>query len=81
MSLTLKENSYTFVLPPEGLHIARCYALIDLGKQLNPFYQNTLPKVLIGWEFPDTLMENGKPFAQFQRYTASLNEKAALRHY
>lgn len=79
MSLLLKENSFTFVLPPEGLHIARCYALIDLGKQFNKFYQTILPKVLIGWEFSDTLMENGKPFIQYQRYTASLNEKSSLR--
>ena len=35
MSLTLKENTTTFLPAPEGLPIARCYALIDLGKQLN----------------------------------------------
>lgn len=79
MSLTLKENANTFLPAPEGLHIARCYALIDLGKQFNKFYGNNLPKILIGWELTDKLMENRKPYIQFQRYTASLNEKSSLR--
>lgn len=79
MSLTIKENANTFLPAPEGLHVARCYALIDLGKQFNKFYGNTLPKLLIGWELTDKLMQNGKPFIQFQRYTASLNEKSSLR--
>ena len=79
MSLTIKENAYDFLPAPEGLHIARCYAVVDLGKQFSKFYDKTLPKVLIGWELADTLMENGKPFIQYQRYTASLNEKSSLR--
>ena len=78
MSLILKENR-TFVPVPEGSHIARCYALIDLGMQYSKFYDNTLPKVMIGWELTDKLMSDGRPFIHFQRYTASLNEKSSLR--
>jgi hypothetical protein len=79
MSLTLKEKGTAFILPHEGLHIARCYLLVDLGKQYSEYYQTISEKVLIGWEFPMELMESGKPFIQMQRYTASLSEKAALR--
>lgn len=79
MSLTLKEKTIPFLLPNEGLHIARCYLLVDLGNQFSQHYQNTLSKVLIGWEFPLELMGNGKPFIQLQRYTASITEKSTLR--
>lgn len=79
MSLLLKEKTMPFLLPNEGLHIARCYLLVDLGDQFSQYYQNTLCKVLIGWEFPLELMENGKPFIQMQRYTASITEKSNLR--
>jgi len=79
MSLTIKDNGGDFLPPPEGLHIARCYAVIDMGIQINQTYGNSSPKVLIGWEFMDALMEDGKPFIQMQRYTASLSEKSNLR--
>lgn len=79
MSLTVKDNGGHFDLPPEGLHIARCYAVIDLGIQVNPCYGNSSPKVLIGWELTNTKMPDGRPFGQLQRYTASLSEKSNLR--
>ena len=78
MSLTVKDNSKTFLPAPQGLHIARCYALIDLGVQHNSRFNNYSSKVLIGWELPNALMPDGKPFIQYQRYTASLSEKAHL---
>jgi hypothetical protein len=79
MSLTAKDNGGSFVLAPEGLHIARCYTLIDLGEQVNKTYGNRSPKVLIGWEFTDKLMEDGRPFIHMQTYTTSLSEKSNLR--
>jgi len=79
MSLTVKDNSKHFLPAPEGLHIARCYAVIDLGIQLNQHFNDYSPKVLIGWELPATLMQNGKPYIQHQRYTASLTESSHLR--
>lgn len=78
MSLTLK--AYRTCLPvPEGSHMARCYALIDLGMQYSQFYDVTLPKVMIGWELTQKLTKEGKPHIHFQCYTASLHEKALLR--
>lgn len=79
MSLTVKDNGGDFLPPPEGLHVARCYSLIDLGEQANKTYGNSSPKVLIGWELMDAMMQDGKPFIQMQRYTASLSEKSNLR--
>lgn len=79
MSLTAKDNGGTFILAPEGLHVARCYALIDLGEQLNKTYGNHSPKVLIGWELTDKLMADGRPFIHMQTYTTSLSEKSNLR--
>ena len=79
MSLTVKDNSKNFLPAPEGLHIARCYALIDLGIQLNAHFNNYSSKVLLGWELPATLMPDGKPFIQYQRYTASLTDGSHLR--
>jgi len=78
MSLTVKEHR-NFLPVPEGSHIARCCALIDLGMQYSKFYDNTLPKVTIGWELINKLTEEEKPYVHFQRYTASLNAKSFLR--
>lgn len=78
MSLTVKENR-NFLPVPEGSHIAYCYALIDLGMQYSKFYDTTLPKVMIGWELTHQLTKEGKPYVHFQRYTASLNVRSALR--
>ncbi len=78
MSLTIKEHR-TFLPTPEGSYIARCYALIDLGMQYSKFYDVTLPKIMIGWELSDKLTEEGKSLVHFQRYTASLNTRSALR--
>lgn len=79
MSLTVKDNGKNFLPAPEGLHIARCYAVIDLGVQFNSYYHNYAPKVLMGWELPTTLLPNGKPFIHHQRYTASLTDSSHLR--
>lgn len=79
MSLTIKDNGNNFILAPEGLHIARCYALIDLGEQVNKSYGNKSSKVLIAWELSDKLMDDGRPFIQMQMYTSSLSEKSNLR--
>lgn len=79
MGLLVKDNGGDFMPPPEGLHIARCYAVIDLGMQMNKAYGNSSSKVLIGWELMDTPMPDGKPFIQMQRYTTSLSEKSNLR--
>lgn len=71
---------------PEGTHVARCFAVIDLGTQRSE-YKGQLKskrKLLLGFELPEELHtfreEDGpQPFSVWNRYTASLSEKSALR--
>ena len=68
---------------PAGNHLGRCYRLIDLGTQPAGEYkgQPTGPrsKLFIGFELPEALMENGKPYACGAIWTNSLNEKSTMR--
>jgi len=71
-----------FAPPPAGTHPAICYRFIDLGTQMVEWQgtRKTQRKVLIGWELPTELMEDGRPFTLTRRYTWSMSEKSNLRH-
>lgn len=79
-------GSSDFQQPPVGAHPARCYSMIDLGTQKNEYQGQITHKrqVLIGWELTDELIPSGdregEPFVISKFYTASLHEKAVLRH-
>lgn len=83
MSLNVNaEGGKDFEVIPNGLYVARCYRLIDLGTQTgSPQYgSKQQKKVSISWEIlDDPKMEDGRPFSIHKTYTASLNEKATLR--
>lgn len=83
MGRMAKDSGESFPQAPTGTHIARCFRLIDLGTQHGEYQgmPNTRNQVLVSWELPTELMEDGKPFAVSQFYTNSLNEKATLRHH
>ena len=81
MSLTAKDSGGDFELVPEGMHVARCYRVIDMGTQYNEHFQKSAHKVIISWEFPEELMSDGRPFATTKRYTVSLHKKATLRQH
>lgn len=70
-----------FKQPPTGTHVARCIRLIDLGTQHGEYQgqPNVRNQVLITWELPTELMDDGKPYIVSHFYTNSLNEKATLR--
>lgn len=72
----------TFAPPPSGTHVAICYRFIDLGTQIVEWQgsKKTQRKVLISWELPTELMEDGRPFTISKRYTWSMSDKASLRH-
>lgn len=81
MPLPMPAKGNDFELPPEGSHIAVCYRVIDLGKQRTE-YQGKVShkhKILISWEFPEALMEDGRPFTIGKSYTYSSDPKANLR--
>jgi hypothetical protein len=82
MSLIIAENGGgDFELCPAGTFTARCYRVVDLGTQKIEFNGEVKwqPKILIQWELPTELMEDGRPFSVSKRFTASLHEKANLR--
>jgi hypothetical protein len=82
MSLTVSAkqgSNKEYELAPAGNHLAICFQMIDLGEQYNAKYDSWQHKVQIGWELPNELMADGRPFMVSSRYTMSLNEKAILR--
>lgn len=75
-----------FEQAPTGAQVARCIKLIDIGTQTGEWQGKPTHKrqVIVTWELPKCLMTEGeyagKPFTISKFYTASLGEKASLRH-
>lgn len=71
-----------FPIIEAGAYPAICYAIIDVGEQYSPQFNNTSRKVIFMWELPMEEIEiDGvmKPRAISETYTLSLGEKAKLR--
>ena len=70
-----------FEQPEAGTYSAKSYKLIDIGTQAGEYQgkQTMRRQVILGWEL-DEPMSDGRPFAVSKFYTASLSEKATLRH-
>lgn len=84
MSLFVKSSGNgDFEITPEGVYDARCIKLIDLGTQTQTgqFGTKSQKQIMVTWELLDNeaKMQDGRPFAASQFYTASLHEKAKLR--
>jgi len=82
------DSGREFKLVPPGLHLSRCYRVIDLGTQLTVFQgkEKSNRKVLVQFEVygEDDLgnpmvTDNGDPMVVGKNYTLSLNEMASLR--
>jgi hypothetical protein len=85
MSLIAKEtkSSGSFALVPAGMHLARCYRIIDLGTQPTKFGDKH--QVMIQFEVHGEddegnplLTPNGDPLSISKTYTNSLNEASTL---
>lgn len=86
------ENTSTggdFTPVPAGLHLARCYRIVDLGTQQSEYMGETKHqrKIMLGWELHgkddegnELVTSRGDPLAIFKNYTLSWNEKATLRN-
>lgn len=84
-------GSGDFKKVPQGVHMGRCYSLIDLGTQLvkSQHGDKMMHKIRIAWELfgedeagnPLTVDYEGKvmPMTISKSYTLSLSEKANLR--
>lgn len=87
MGIIVKESGGKDIEPiPEGVYMAVCYGVIDLGHQFSPAFNNENRKALIQWELPDCrgdFERDGQkmslPRAISKRYTVSLSEKSNLR--
>ena len=82
------EDKGGFEVTPAGLHLARCYRIVDVGTQKSEYMGQVKfqHKIMIGWEILGTdeqgqpiRMKDGRPFAMFKNYTLSWSEKATLR--
>lgn len=82
--LTAKDSGGSFEIAPAGVHLARCFQVIDLGIQNTPFKDDdgltkTQLQVRLVWELLGLeRQENGKPFTVMRDFTNSLNEKSNL---
>lgn len=85
MSLKVQEGG-DFKGVDAGTYPARCIKVIDLGTQHGEYLgiPNVRKQVLVTFELPTELMESGEwagsPYSVSKFYTASLGEKATLRH-
>jgi hypothetical protein len=73
---------------PSGLHVARCYSMIEIGTVSEIFdgQSKTSKKVRLTFELPNELRvfkpENGKqPMSISKVFTLSMHEKATLRKF
>lgn len=93
MSLIASEKSgWTIELIPEGVHIARCVSVIDLGTQLTTFEkkEKEVHQVRFEFEFPnltytfedkDTKVEKTVTKVMGTTFSVSLNSKAKMRKF
>jgi hypothetical protein len=66
---------------PSGTHVGICYRIIDIGTHHSDYQgqERARNQVIIGFELPNELIEEGKPFTVNAFYTNSLHEKAKMR--
>ena len=88
MSLYVENNGGDFERCPVGVHMARCFRIVDLGTQKKEYLGQLkmLHQVMIAWEIfvfdergKPTLTTDGKPFQIFKNYTLAWSDKANLR--
>jgi hypothetical protein len=77
-----------FIPVPSGMHLARCYRIVDLGTQKSVWQDKTkhLHKIMIQWEIHSEdddgkplRTAKGEPMSISKNYTNVLGEKATLR--
>jgi hypothetical protein len=90
MGLTVKASGVTsqFKQVPPGMHLARCYRIIDMGTQATTWKGATKqqPKVMLQFEVHSEdasghalTTDKGEPLSISKNFTSSLNENAILR--
>ena len=76
MSLNMSEGR-SFTPCPAGLHDGVCISVVDLGMQQSNF--GIKPKVMLQWELPNVLTDDGKPHTISRTFGATLHKQGGLR--
>lgn len=83
MGFTATKPASSFAPPPVGMHVARCYRLIDLGTQAKTYQgqpKGEARKIMAGFELlGEERMDDGKPYTISRSWFLSMHEKASLR--
>lgn len=89
MSFVIQASSGgSFTPVPPGMHLARCYRIVDLGTQQSEYMGVTkhLPKLMMQWEVHSEddngsplVTSKGEPMTISKNYTVSLSENSTLR--
>jgi hypothetical protein len=88
MSLIVRESGGNFERCPAGVHLARCYRIIDIGTQKITFKGESKfsHQVMFSWEVhgknddgTPISMRDGRPYSVMKTYTLSWSQKANLR--
>ena len=90
MGLTVKASggSSTFKPVPSGMHLARCYRIVDMGTQITTWkgVSKEQAKVMLQFEVHSEdadgkpiVTDKGEPMSISKNFTASLADKAVLR--
>lgn len=90
MGLTVRASggASSFKPVPPGMHLARCYRVVDMGTQTTTWKGQTkqVPKVMLQFEVHSEdadgnplVTDKGEPMSISKNFTASLADKAILR--
>lgn len=77
MPIYAREPESKFTPAPEGLFLATCVDVVDLGLMDDGFGEKH--KIELWWQLDERNPETGRRFTVRKRYTSSLHEKATLR--
>jgi hypothetical protein len=88
MSFFVEDTGGSFEKCPPGLHLARCFRILDLGTQQTTFdgVSKLVHQIKVEWEIHGVteegeplLMKDGRPFGVSKDYTFSWADQATLR--
>jgi hypothetical protein len=82
MSLIVTAKSGADIEPvPEGLHLAICIGLYDVGTIHSEMFGRDSRKCILQFEFPELPALDSRPRIMSRHFTMSLNAKAKLRTF
>ena len=77
MKASIGGSGGDFPILDEGGYAARIYSIVDIGIHQTNFGEKQ--QIIVTWELPSELSDEGLPHAISMFYTLSLNDKANLR--